>query len=82
MILLFLSQSYASDIYVSPGSSIQEALNNAVAGDSIIISGGEYEAELVTMSGGTEANPILITAAEGEEVILTTSGEVLQIEHP
>ena len=50
MIPLFLSQSYASDIFVSPGESIQEAINNAVAGDSIIISGGEYEAELVTIS--------------------------------
>ena len=37
---------------------------------------------LITISGGTQANPILITAAEGEEVVLTTSGEVLQIEHP
>ena len=42
----------------------------------------EGSMRLITISGGTQANPILITAAEGEEVVLTTSGEVLQIEHP
>jgi len=40
--LLCVTHSIAASLYVGPGESIQDAINNAVAGDTIMLSKGTY----------------------------------------
>ena len=81
MLFLLIQHAFAGDVTVIPGDSIQDALNQAVAGDTITIQAGTYNEELITVTDATQSAPITIKAANGEQVILTANGEVLQVEH-
>jgi len=82
-ILALISTAVAEDISIEPGAetSIQEAINDATPGDTITLSAGTYNEDLSTESHGTADAPITLRAAEDAEVIITNSGEVLQIDH-
>jgi len=79
--LALLSTATAADVTLEPGSSIQDAINDAAAGDTITLSAGTYEEDLSTETHGTAEAPITLTAAEDADVIITASGEVLQVDH-
>jgi hypothetical protein len=51
--------------------TISDAAKNATAGDTVIIHGGTYRESVIIQAGGTEAKPILFTAATGEHVVVT-----------
>ncbi|PGH15580.1 hypothetical protein AJ79_02362 [Helicocarpus griseus UAMH5409] len=90
-ICTFLPLSFARDIYVdsngsesgdgsveNPLSSIQTAVDAAIAGDNIYLRGGTYAPTTniqITAASGTESAPITITAYEDEKV--TIDGEAM-----
>ena len=81
--IALLTVAAAEEINLEPGAetSIQAAINDAGPGDIITLAGGTYEEDLSTESAGTEEAPITLRAAEDEEVIITSVGEVFQIDH-
>jgi hypothetical protein len=81
IVLLSTTSAMAAEIHIAAGESIQNALNEARPGDSIILAAGTYEEDLSTETDGTADAPITVTADEDAEVIVTASGEVLQIDH-
>jgi len=79
--LFAVTNVMAEEVRVEAGESIQDALNEAAPGDIIIIAAGTYEEDLSTETHGTAEAPITVTADEDAEVVITASGEVLQIDH-
>jgi hypothetical protein len=71
----------AAEIRIEVGQSIQDAINDASPGDTITLAAGTYEEDLSTETDGTADAPITVMAEEDAEVIVTASGEVLQIDH-
>ncbi|TLX74319.1 T9SS type A sorting domain-containing protein [Labilibacter sediminis] len=79
-----ISQKTIINVKVSNGTTLQQAfdqvqqLNNSgqypSGGVEIILSGGEYKVgsgyNLTSLHSGTSANPLIVKAAEGEEVVL------------
>ncbi|KAL4962918.1 putative pectate lyase [Aspergillus stella-maris] len=81
----FLPAAVAADIYVSPDGSddaagtvdapllsIQLAVDNAAAGDTIYLRAGTYSptTNIQISSSGTSSTPIILRAYEGEAVII------------
>ena len=78
-LLALAATTHAAEISVSPGDSIQTAINEAVPGDIIVIAAGTYEEDLSTESEGTSTSPI--TLRGDGEVVITALGEVLAVDH-
>ncbi|HEX2455317.1 MAG TPA: chondroitinase-B domain-containing protein, partial [Vicinamibacterales bacterium] len=84
----------ASDWYVAPGGAgsgtsgapfgrVQDALNVAQAGDTIIVRPGTYNETLTTIRAGAAGAPIVIRAEQGPGTVLVTAlGRVATINHP
>ena len=81
----FLPTALAADIYVSPDGSddaagtvdapllsIQLAVDNAAAGDTIYLRAGTYSptTNIQISTSGTSSSPIVLRAFEGEAVII------------
>jgi hypothetical protein len=66
----------------SPFGRIQDALNVAQPGDTVLVEPGTYEESLRTVRGGVPGAPILLRArgARGT-VVVTASGRVLTVSH-
>lgn len=79
--LMVVLSAAAADRTVAPGESIQAALNEASPGDIITIEPGTYEEDLSTEVDGEEDRPIVVRAAEPGSVVITSAGEVLQVDH-
>ena len=80
--LTWIAHAQAADITLSEGEYIQDAIDGVVAGDTIELTAGTYEAdELTTMSDGSADAPITLRAAPGETVTISGSGQVLQVDH-
>ncbi len=86
------SAAWSEDWWVAPGGdgdgspgdpfgSVQEGLNVAAAGDVVRILPGAYQESLVTVRSGTEGARISLRGEPGGEVLVTASGEVLEVEH-
>jgi hypothetical protein len=67
---------------LSPFGRIQDALNAAQPGDTIIVRPGTYNEGLTTIRNGTPALPITLRS-EGQRgsVVVTRSGRVLTVNH-
>jgi hypothetical protein len=79
--LLFPTVTHAEVFRLREGDSVQSAINEASPGDSIILEAGTYEEDFSTELDGEPGSPITIKADEGAEVIITSNGEVFQIDH-
>ena len=79
--LCVMPNAHATVMHVSEGESIQAALNDATAGDIIVIAEGTYSEDISTESSGSDEAPILVRAADDATVIITAPGEVLQIDN-
>jgi hypothetical protein len=67
----------------APFGRVQDALYAARPGDSIAIGPGTFNERLVSVRGGTAAQPIRIYAAKGRgPTIVTSEGRVLTVTHP
>ena len=87
------SPALAADWYVAPGGTgtgssaspfgrIQNALNVAQPGDSVIVRPGTYSESLRTVRHGTSTLPIrLRTTTERGTVLVTIAGRVLTVDH-
>ncbi|WP_230309390.1 right-handed parallel beta-helix repeat-containing protein [Planomicrobium sp. YIM 101495] len=86
LILLFIGSNAEQQrhLYVSPDGSdgqdgslgnplrtLQEAASRAAAGTIVHVRGGVYEEGLVVQHSGTESEPVVFRAYEGEEVVLS-----------
>ena len=75
---LFLLPLSAADLIVGSGgnfTTIQAALDVAVAGDQILVESGTYNEQLVFPNSGDETNgPITLRAANGQQPILDGTG--------
>ena len=80
-IAMLSSSALAEDFSVGVGESIQLAINEAVPGDTITIAAGTYDENLSTEIDGESGSPITVKSDGEGEVIITTSGEVLQVDH-
>lgn len=82
LVLSLVLSAHSAELHVEAGESIQAVLNEAEPGDRIVIAAGTYDEDLSTESSGEEDAPITVAAAEPGAVIITHSGEVLQVDHP
>jgi MYXO-CTERM domain-containing protein len=66
---LVATPAAAAVVDVGPGDDVEAAINAAQPGDEIVLAGGEYMlTELFSVTiAGTEAQPIIIRAADGEQ---------------
>jgi hypothetical protein len=84
----------ASDWYVAPGGAgsgtsgapfgrVQDAINVAQAGDTIVVRPGTYNETLSTVRPGAAGAPIVIRAEQGSGTVLVTAiGRVATFNHP
>jgi hypothetical protein len=80
--------------YVAPGGTgnggistpfgrIQHAIDQAQAGDTILIRPGTYAEQIGTVRGGSAGAPIVIQSSDGfGTVTVTATGRVLTVAHP
>lgn len=85
--------SQAADYHVSPGGTgagtssdpfgtIGQGLDAAQPGDTVIVTAGTYEESLQTVRDGVEGAPIVLRGDTTDgDVIVTTSGRVLRVDH-
>lgn len=66
LLLLSGSVSFAADIHVYSGGSIQNAVNSAASGDRVVIHAGTYS-QVVSM--GNRSNLTITSAGDGEVII-------------
>jgi hypothetical protein len=83
----------AADRYVAPGGTgtgtaaapfgrIQDGLNAAQAGDTVIVAPGTYNERLTSVRSGTQQLPIVVRARDGRgSVLVTSSGRVATVSH-
>jgi len=81
LLQLLVLSAYAAELTVGPGESIQATLNAAEPGDRVVIAPGTYEEDLSTESEGAEDARITVVAGEPGAVVITSPGEVLQVDH-
>ena len=81
LLLSLVLSTHAAEIHVAAGASIQAVLNEAAPGDRIVIAAGTYEEDLSTETSGTADTPITVAASEVGAVVITSPGEVLQVDH-
>jgi hypothetical protein len=58
--------------------SINKAVSNLSAGDTLIIHGGVYREQVIIEQSGTSEKPITIKAGDGELVVLTGADRITQ----
>lgn len=63
--------SSARAVQVSSASELTAALAEAKPGDNIVIAGGTYPGNFLLANSGTPDEPIVVRAAEGEQVVFT-----------
>lgn len=81
-VLGLLSISDAASIKVSPGDSIQTAIDKAMPGDTVVLSDGEYSEDLVTVRDGEKDNRITITGSHNAILRGTgKKGRMFEIHH-
>jgi len=74
--LLFTTVIFAATINVNPGDSIQDALDNANPGDTIVVHAGYYEERLnINNSGSSGGGFITLMANYGDDVYLSGGGK-------
>jgi len=90
----WLTPTQTSEWFVSEGGSgngsrsapfgrIEEGLQAARAGDTVVVAPGTYRGAIRTIRGGRAGAPIAIRAAEGRgSVLVTALGRVLTVDHP
>ncbi|MGH2933966.1 MAG: right-handed parallel beta-helix repeat-containing protein [Gaiellaceae bacterium] len=76
---LAAGSSRGHDLYVSPGGSIQAALDRAQPGTTIHLAPGTYRETLHTVRDGTAAAPITIRGPES--AVLTGTGRVVSVDN-
>ncbi len=70
LLLAKVPKVQAATITVSPGQSIQSAVNSANAGDTIQIRAGTYNESVSISRSGTASSPIVITGYPGEKPVI------------
>lgn len=68
--------SSAGDSLGSAFQTIQAGASAAGPGDTVLIRGGTYREQVVVPQSGTESEPIVFSAYQGEEVILSGADSV------
>jgi hypothetical protein len=83
----------AAQWYVAPGGhgdgtsaasafdTIQKGLDAAQPGDAVIVAAGTYDESIQTVRDGTDSAAITLTAETGANVVITSSGRVLRVDH-
>lgn len=83
----------AAQWYVAPGGqgdgtsaawafdTIQKGLDAAQPGDIVIVATGTYNESLQTKRDGVDGNRIQLAADTGNDVVVTSSGRVLRVDH-
>ena len=67
----------------APFGKIQQGVQAAQPGDTVLIAPGTYVEQIATVRAGAPGNPIVIKATKGRgSVVVTRAGQVLQIGHP
>lgn len=91
--LLLGHPAAAADWFVAPGGqgdgtsaawafdAIQKGLDAAQPGDIVHVADGTYEESLQTVRDGTQAAHISLAADGGGQVVVTSSGRVLRVDH-
>lgn len=66
----------------APFGSVQAGLNAALPGDVVTVRGGTYNEAIRTVRNGSSGAPIKLRAEAGTgPVVVTTPGELLQVDH-
>lgn len=73
--------AFAADIQVAPGGSISAAIDQAMAGDSVVLASGTYDQKIVSKRAGNANAPITIKAASPRGAIVRATGNVVSIAH-
>ena len=75
---IFMRSVFAAPIVVSSIKDLQEAINKALPGTSIILKNGSYytEADILVGCSGTKTNPIIIQAQTIGGAIITGKGGI------
>jgi MYXO-CTERM domain-containing protein len=83
----------AAQWYVAPGGhgdgtspasafdTVQKGLDAAQPGDAVIVAAGTYDESIQTVRDGTDSAAITLTAETGANVVITSSGRVLRVDH-
>ena len=89
---LAVSPSDATEWFVAPGGTgngtssspfgrVQDGLNAALPGDTVIIRPGTYTESVRTVRNGAEGAAIRVRGVEPRTVVITASGGVLRVDH-
>ena len=65
-----MPQSKGTVTYLDPGDSVQSALNNASAGDRLLLRPGTYSGNVETNAKGSASAPITISSAPGGTAVI------------
>ena len=86
-VMLLVSQSYAATITVSPGQSLQQAVDRAQPGDTVLVLPGTYGAVTSTRSGTASAPIRFVSQTPGaahitgsDFILWSTAGDYVRID--